>query len=155
MTNFMPSGFHTLTPGLVVDGGAAAIDFYVRAFGAEVLLRLDAGETVAHAELRIGDAITTVCDAMPDYGLVAPDPEGPVASSLLLYTEDADAVHARAVAEGATLVTEVSDQFHGDRVGAVRDPFGHRWVIATRTEDMSAAEMQRRMDAWMKEGAST
>jgi PhnB protein len=154
MTNPIPSGFHTLTPCLVVDGGAAAIDFYVRAFGAEVLLRLNAGDAVAHSELRIGDAVVTVCDPMPDYGLVAPDPEGPLPSSLLLYTDDVDAVHARAVAEGARLVTEVSDQFHGDRVGAIRDPFGHRWVIATRTEDMSGAEMQRRMDGWLAEGAS-
>jgi PhnB protein len=153
-TTPIPSGFHTLTPALVVDGAAAAIDFYVRALGAEVQLRLDAGPIVAHSELRIGDSVVTVCDPMPDYGLVAPDPAGPVASSLMLYCEDVDAVHARAVAAGATLVTEVSDQFHGDRVGAVRDPFGHRWVIATHTEDMSGAEMQRRMDAWMAEGAS-
>jgi PhnB protein len=154
MTNPIPSGFHTLTPALVTDGAAAAIDFYVRAFGAEVQLRLDAGEMVAHAELRIGDAVLTVCDPMPDYGLVAPDREGPVDSSLMLYCEEVDALHARAVAEGATLVSEVSDQFHGDRVGAVRDPFGHRWVIATHIEDMDGAEMQRRMDAWMAECAS-
>jgi PhnB protein len=154
MTNPIPSGFHTLTPALVTDGAAAAIDFYVRAFGAEVELRLDAGETVAHAELRIGDSLLTLCDPMPDYGLVAPDPDRPVSSSLMLYCEDVDAVHARAVAEGATLVTEVSDQFHGNRGGAVRDPFGHRWVIATCIEDVDGAEMQRRMDALTAEGAS-
>ncbi|HEY4099097.1 MAG TPA: VOC family protein [Baekduia sp.] len=149
MTNPIPSGFHTLTPALVTDGAAAAIDFYVRAFGAEVKLRLDAGETVAHAELRIGDSLLTLCDPMPDYGLVAPDREGPVTSSLMLYCEDVDAVHARAMAEGATLITEVSDQFHGNRGGAVRDPFGHRWVIATCIEDVDGAEMQRRLDASM------
>jgi PhnB protein len=155
MTNPIPHGFHTLTPAVVVDGGAAALDFYARAFGAEVTLRLDMGELVAHSEVRIGDSMVYVCDPMPDYGLVAPDGSGAVSASLLIYCEDADAAHARAVQAGATVLSEVSDQFHGDRVGAVRDPFGHRWVIATRTEDMSAAEMQRRMDAWMAEGAAS
>jgi PhnB protein len=154
MTNPIPSGFHTLTPALVVDGGAAALDFYARAFGAEITLRLDMGDLVAHSEVRIGDSMVYVCDPMPDYGLVAPDGSGAVSASLLVYCEDAGAAHARALAAGATEITPVTDQFHGDRVGAVRDPFGHRWVLATRTEDMSGAEMQRRMDAWIAEGAS-
>ena len=94
MTKPIPDGYHTLTPHLVVDGGADALDFYERAFGAEVRSRLDSGGMVMHAEVRIGDSLLTVSDAMPDFGLAAPDTEGPVTSSLMIYCDDADAVHA-------------------------------------------------------------
>ena len=100
-----------------------------------------------HAELRIGDSLITVAEPFP--GSVAPDPEQPVPASLLLYTEDVDAVYARAVQAGATPVNEPADQFHGDRAGSLRDPFGHRWMLATHTEDMTEAEMQRRMEEAM------
>jgi PhnB protein len=153
MTTPIPCGFHTLTPALIVDGAAAALDFYARAFGAEVTLRLDMGELVAHAEVRIGDSMVYVNDPLPDFGLVAHDGAARWSSSLLIYCDDADALHARALAAGATEITPVADQFHGDRVGALRDPFGHRWIVATRFEEMSAAEMQRRLDAWFAAGA--
>src|SRR6187200_2898091 len=104
MTKPIPDGYRTLTPHLVVDDGAAALGFYERAFGAEVRSRLDAGGMVMHAELRIGDSLLTVSDAMPDFGLVAPGGEGPVTSSLMIYCEDADAMHARATAAGATSI---------------------------------------------------
>ena len=149
MTQPIPEGYRTITPGLVVDNGVEAIDFYERAFGAELVRRLEMGGKIMHAELRIGDSLITVNDEMPDYGFKAPDHEAPVPSSLLIYTEDADALHAQAVAAGATEINPVSDQFHGDRAGSVRDPYGHRWAIATHTEDMSAEEMQRRMESAM------
>jgi PhnB protein len=149
MTKPIPDGFTSVTPNVVVDGGADALDFYQRAFGAQVGLRLEAGGRIMHSEMRIGSAIVTLCDEMPDYGMKAPDPDAPVASSLLIYCEDADALQARAVEAGATEINPVSDQFHGDRAGSVRCPFGHRWAIATHTEDMSHEEMQRRMDEWM------
>jgi PhnB protein len=149
MTSPIPEGFRSITPSLVVHDGAAAIDFYRRAFDAELLRRLDAGDNVMYAEVRIGDSIVTLNDEMPEYGFRAPDSDGPVSASLLIYCEDADALHAHAVDAGATVINPVSDQFHGDRAGSVRDPFGHRWAIATHTEDMSEEEMQRRMDAWM------
>jgi PhnB protein len=149
MTQPIPEGYRTITPGLVVDNGAEAIDFYARAFGAEPVRRLEMGGKIMFAELRIGDSLVTVNDEMPDYGFKAPDHEAPVPSSLLIYTEDADALHAQAVAAGATEINPVSDQFHGDRAGSVRDPYGHRWAIATHTEDMSAEEMQRRMESAM------
>jgi PhnB protein len=149
MTQPIPEGYRTITPGLVVDKGAEAIDFYARAFGAEVVRRLEMGGKIMHAELRIGDSLVTVNDEMPEYGLKAPDREAPVPASLLIYCEDADALHARAVAAGASEINPVSDQFHGDRAGSVRDPYGHRWAIATHTEDMSEAEMQRRMEEAM------
>jgi PhnB protein len=129
--------------------GAEALEFYERAFGAVVSGRLEGGGMLMHAELRIGDSLLTVSDAMPDFGLAAPDKEGPVSSSLMIYCKDADAMHARATAAGATSINEVSDQFHGDRAGSVRDPFGHRWAIATHTEDLSEAELRRRFDEMM------
>jgi PhnB protein len=149
MTKPIPDGFHSVTPNLVVDGGLDALDFYTRAFGAEVGRKLAAGDKLMYAEMRIGDSLVTVCDAMPEYGMEAPDRDAGVPLSLMIYTEDADALHARAVEAGATSINEVTDQFHGDRAGSVRDPFGHRWAIATHTEDMSGEEMQRRMDEWM------
>jgi PhnB protein len=141
----IPTGFSTVTPNLVVDGGAEAIDFYERAFGAEVQTRLEAGGMLVHAALRIGDAIVTLCDAMPAHGFVAPDREAPVSGFITLYVEDADALHARAVAAGATEINPVDDHVHGDRAGSVRDPFGHRWAVATHIEDVSAEEIQRRL----------
>jgi PhnB protein len=149
MTQPIPEGYRTITPGLVVDNGTAAIAFYERAFGAELVRRLELGGKIMFAELRIGDSLVTVNDEMPDHGMKAPDREAPVPVSLLIYCADADAVHAQAVKAGATQINPVSDQFHGDRAGSVRDPYGHRWWIATHTEDMTEAEMQRRMETAM------
>jgi PhnB protein len=141
----IPAGFSTATPNLVVDRGAEAISFYERAFGAEVQARLEAGGMLVHAALRIGDSVITLCDAMPDHGFVAPDREAPVTQFITLYVEDADAWFARAVGAGATEINPVTDHIHGDRAGSVRDPFGHRWAVATHIEDISEEEMQRRM----------
>jgi PhnB protein len=149
MTKPIPEGYHSVTPLLAVDGGAEALDFYERAFGAEVRGRLEAGGKIMHAELRIGDSIVTLADEMPEYGNKAPEADAPVPVSLLIYCEDADALFARAVEAGATPVNPPSDQFHGDRAGSLRDPFGHRWMIATHTEDVAWDEMQRRMEEWM------
>lgn len=141
----IPEGFSTPTPNLVVDGGAGAIDFYERALGAEVVTRLELGGLLLHAALRIGDGRVTLCDAMPDYGFVAPAAEAAWSSFVTLYVEDADGAYERAVAAGATPVVPLADHAHGDRAGSVRDPFGHRWAIATHIEDVSEDEMRRRM----------
>jgi PhnB protein len=149
MTKPIPDGFHTVTPGIVVARGVEALDFYQRAFGAEVIRRLVMDGKLMHSELRIGDSIVTLSDEFPEYGIAAPDPEAPSASSLMIYVEDAGTLQDRAVDAGATLLNKVSDQFHGDRAGSIRDPYGHRWILATHTEDMSEAEMQRRMEEAM------
>jgi PhnB protein len=141
----VPEGFSTVTPNLVVADGAAAIEFYERAFGAEVQARLEAGGLLVHAALRIAGALVTLCDAMPAHGFAAPDRDAPVSAFITLYVEDADALHARAVDAGARVINPVEDHSHGDRAGSVRDPFGHRWAIATHIEDVSPEEMQRRM----------
>jgi PhnB protein len=140
----IPEGYSTATPNLVVCDGAAAIDFYARAFGAEVQTRLEAGGMLVHAALRIGDALVTLCDAMPGHGLVAPEGDAwPV--FVTLYVEDADAVFARALAAGATEINAVAAHVHGDRAGSVRDPSGHRWAIATHVEDVPEEELARRL----------
>jgi PhnB protein len=143
--NAIPDGYHSLTPHLFVDGGAAALEFYERAFGAEIVRRLVMGDRIMFAEVRVGDSLFTLADEIPEHGR-APDPEALVSSWITLYTEDVDAVYARAVEAGATAINEPADQFHGDRAGSLRDPFGHRWALATHTEDMSQEEMQRRME---------
>lgn len=145
MADYKPAGYHTLTPNLVVDGGLDALNFYTRAFGAEVDYSLEMGGKLMHADVRIGESVFSVSDEFPEAGFVAPD-DDTVSQSLSLWVEDCDAVHARAVEAGAIETSPVSDQFHGDRVGTVRCPFGHRWIIATHTKDMTGAEMQTAME---------
>ncbi len=133
---------------LAVDGGVEALGFYERAFGAEVLRRLVLGDKLMHSELRVGNSIVCVSDSFPEYGSVAPKADQPVPVALMIYTEDVDALFARAVEAGATSVNEPNDTFHGDRAGSLRDPYGHRWMC-THIEDMSEAEMQRRTEEAM------
>lgn len=141
----IPEGFSTVTPNLVVDDGAEAIAFYERAFAAEVLARLEAGGMLLHATLRVGDAVITLSDAMPPHGLVAPEGDAGVSVFLTLYVEDADAWQQRALDAGATEINPVSEHVHGDRAGSVRDPFGHRWAVATHVADVSPEEIERKL----------
>ncbi|MBE2317332.1 VOC family protein [Solirubrobacter sp. CPCC 204708] len=145
----IPEGFHTVTPQLTVEGGVEALDFYERAFGAQVRLKLVMGGKLMHSELQIGTSIVGVSDAFPEYGSVAPKGDEPVPVALMIYTEDCDALHDRAVAAGATSVTPPNDTFHGDRACSLRDPYGHRWMICTHIEDMDEAELQRRTEEAM------
>jgi PhnB protein len=145
----IPEDYHTLTPVLTVAGGVEALNFYERAFGAEVRMKLVMGGKLMHSELRIGDSIFSVSDAFPEFGSVAPDPNAAVPMALLLYTEDVDGLYDRAIAAGGIEVNRPADQFHGDRAGSLRDPYGHRWMIATHTEDMTEEEMQRRTEEAM------
>jgi PhnB protein len=145
----LPEGKHALTPNLVVSGGRAALDFYTEAFGAEVLNAFEHDGIVMHSEVRIGDSLFMVCDAMPDYGLAAADPAHAVPVSFMLYVDDVDDVFARAVARGATALEEPSLQFHGARAGSIRDPFGHRWMLNTHVEDVSPEELRRRVDSFL------
>ncbi len=144
----MPAGYHTVTPHLVAQDAAAALAFYVRAFGAVERYRLvEPSGKIGHAELSIGDAVVMVCDEYPDFGAVSPAAYGGSPIKLLIYVDDCDAVVARAVEAGATLLRPVKDQFHGDRSGMVVDPAGFTWTIATRREEVSPDEMQRRFTA--------
>jgi PhnB protein len=144
----IPQGYHSVTPYLVVDGAESAIDFYRRAFGATEHMRLPMGDKLGHAEIRIGDSMVMLADECPDMGILGPKSRGGPTSSCLIYVEDVDAVFARAIAEGAIEERAPEDQFWGDRMGTLVDPFGHRWSIATHKEDLSEEETMRRMEEW-------
>jgi len=149
---FAPAGYHTLTPFIAVSHGADALAYYQRAFGARVLARMD-GENgvVYHSEVLIGDSVLQVGNEFPQGGLAAPGETR--TGSFSLYVADADAVFAAAVAAGGTAVSGLEDAFSGDRMGIVVCPFGHRWVIMTRKEHLSDAEIERRARVWMDQGA--
>ena len=141
----IPEGMTHATPCLIARNAVGALAFYKRAFGAEETLRIDMPDgKLGHAELRIGNAQLMLADEFPSMGYVGPQSLGGTSVSVHLYVEDVDAFAARAVAEGARLLRPISDQFYGDRVAALEDPFGHRWSFATHVEDVSPEEMQRR-----------
>ena len=146
MTSPIPQGHPTLGPNIVVQGGQEALGFYERAFGGQVVLRLEMGDKLMHGEIQIGDSVLSVADPFPDYGFEAPESDM-TSHSISIWVEDCDAVHAQAVAAGATEMSAPADQFHGDRVGTLRCPFGHRWTIASRTREMTQEEMQQAMEA--------
>lgn len=151
-----PAGYHSLTPYLIVADPVAAFDFYARAFGAKPSMRLtmpgaDGKETIAHAEMIVGDSHFMFSGEWPDMDALGPLTRGGATTSFLIYVPDVDAAFARAVEAGAEVVKPVELQFYGDRSGTVRDPFGHMWTIATNVEEVSEAEGQRRMDAMASE----
>jgi PhnB protein len=150
----VPEHLHTVTPRLVVRDGAAAIDFYREAFGAEEIGERFTGPSgeLIHAELRIGDSVVMISDEADD-GAPARSPEslgGVVSAIMATYWEDVDAAWSRAVAAGAEVLYELADQFYGERGGRLRDPFGQQWMLATRTERVSSEEMGRRAAAFFE-----
>ena len=141
----VPDGYHTITPYLVLANAAAAIEFYKKAFGATVLFTMPMGDRIAHAEMKIGDSIVMLSDEWPDMGMMGPQARGGTSVSLMIYTEDVDTMFSRAVQAGATSERPLKNEFYGDRAGTLLDPFGHRWMLATHVEDVTAEEMERRM----------
>ncbi|MBM9466911.1 VOC family protein [Nakamurella leprariae] len=152
----VPAGFTSLTPFLVVTDGPAAIDFYCDAFGASVVSRMDGPDgRVQHAELQFEQGRLQLADAMPDFKLVAPEvtpgQDPSVNHSTVLYCGDVDAVVARAQQLGGTVREPVSTFVTGDRFASILDPFGHRWAVMTRVEDVSPEEAERRLAAWAEQ----
>jgi PhnB protein len=142
----IPPGYGGVTPYLVTQDVKHALAWYAAAFGAEETMRIPGpNDTVMHAELRIGDSLVMIGEQSAEHGAYAPPHYGGTAVSFLHYVEDVDAAFARAVAAGATAEQPVADQPHGDRMGTLTDPFGHRWHIATHIEDVSVEEIARRM----------
>lgn len=144
----VPEGYHSVTPYLVIQGAAAALEFYKKVFGAQETMSFPGPDgKVGHAEIRIGDSAIMLADEFPQMGIKGPQSLGGSAVSILLYVPDVDTVVANAVAAGAKLIRPLQDQFYGDRSGTIVDPFGHIWNISTHKEDVSPEEMQRRASA--------
>lgn len=147
----VPAGYHSITPYLIINGAAKALDFYQQAFGATELMRMAGADgKVGHAEIKIGDSIIMLADEHPEMGFRSPKSYGGTPVGLCIYVADVDKRVQTAVAAGATLTRPVQDQFYGDRSGQLTDPFGHHWTIATHVEDVAPDEMARRAEAMMK-----
>jgi PhnB protein len=149
-----PAGYHSVTPYLTVDDAEGAIDFYARAFGATEVMRLPMGGKIGHAEIKVGDSHVMLSDEWPDMGMLGPKARGGPTASLMIYLDDVDNAFDQAVREGATVDRPVENQFWGDRMGTVIDPFGHKWTLATHVEDVPEDEMKKRMDAFSASAAS-
>jgi PhnB protein len=147
----IPEGYHTLTPFLTVRDAVSAIEFYKKAFGAQErgVMKGPDGK-VMHAELKIGDSIIMLSDEFPEFGSLSPQSSGGAGMGLHIYIDGVDAAFDRAVKAGAQVEMPVSDQFWGDRYGKLKDPFGHKWSIATHTKELSQDEMKRGMDEAME-----
>ena len=149
----VPEGFHTVTPHLILDNAAEAIDWYKKALGAEEVGRHTGPDgKIMHADLRIGDSRIMLNDAM--MGAKGPKAMGTSPASFWIYVEECDALFNRAVAAGGQVyggpMGQMQDQFWGDRAGTLTDPHGYSWTIATHKEDLSPQELEQRQAEWMK-----
>lgn len=153
-TNGKPNGYTSLTPFIVVNNPAEAIAFYEKVFGAKAKSVTEFGEegskTIVHAEIDFGNGFLQLGAASPSYGLVLPPDEGKACYSLGVYVPNVDAAAELAVESGATVREPVASFVSGDRYCSILDPFGIRWSIMTRIEDLSEEESYRRVDEWSK-----
>ena len=155
MVQAIPAGYAGVTAYLIIRGAARALDYYKKAFGATEIMRFPGpGDTIAHAEIKIGDGTVMLADEAPDMGYRSPQSIGGTPVSLLFYVADVDARFAQAIKAGGKVQRAVQDQFYGDRSGTLEDPFGHIWTIATHVEDVSMEEVNKRMAA-MPSGQSS
>jgi PhnB protein len=145
----VPQGYHTVTPQLTLDNAAQSIDWYKKALGAEEISRsLGPDGKIMHAEISIGDSRIMMNDVMMGKG---PKGFGGSPASFWLFVDNCDALYDRAVKAGATVQMPIADQFWGDRAGAVADPAGYTWWIATRKEDLTQAELHQRAAEFFKQ----
>jgi uncharacterized glyoxalase superfamily protein PhnB len=145
-TRPIPEGMHSLTPHLICNGAAAAIEFYKKAFGAVELVRLPGPQgKLMHGSVRIGDSTLMLVDDAPEWNMLGPKALKGSPVTIHLYVPDVDATVAQAVAAGAKITMPVADMFWGDRYGTLEDPFGHRWSVATHTRDTTPEEMKDAM----------
>jgi PhnB protein len=155
MVQAIPAGYAGVTAYLIIRGAARALEYYKKAFGATEIMHFPGpGDTIAHAEIKIGDGVVMLADEAPDMGYRSPPSIGGTPVSLLFYVADVDARFAQAIKAGGKVQRAVQDQFYGDRSGTLEDPFGHIWTIATHVEDVSMEEMNKRMAA-MSSGQSS
>ena len=148
----IPEGYHTLTPFLTVRNAVRAIEFYKQAFGAQERgVAKGPDGKVMHAEVKIGDSVIMLSDEFPEFGSLSPQSIGGSPMGLHIYIENVDAAFDRAVKAGAQVEMPVADQFWGDRYGKLKDPFGHKWSIATHKRDMSPEEIEEAQNDFMKQ----
>ena len=138
-----PAGRQTANPYLVVDDAAEAIDFYVRAFGAKEVMRIESNGKIAHAQIRIGNSHIMISDEHPEAGAMSPKSFGGSPVRIFLYVKNVDSFVGRAVAVGAKVRRLVDEKIYGDRSGSLEDPFGHIWHVATHRKDIPADEIQQ------------
>lgn len=145
--HYIPDGYHSVTPYLYIDGAAAAIEFYKKAFGAIETVRMPGTNgKIGHAEIKIGDSTVMLADESEPMKAYGPKHYGGVCASFMVYVSDVDSVFQQAIDAGATLKRPLADQFYGDRTGGIEDPFGHQWYLATHIKDVSAEEMKQAME---------
>jgi PhnB protein len=148
----IPAGYHSVTPYLIIQGAAAALSFYEKAFGATELFRMPNPDgKIGHAEIKIGDSVIMLADEHPERGYRGPQSLGGTSVSLMVYVEQVDQVFKQALAAGAKELQPVTNQFYGDRSGTLTDPFGHLWTIATHVEDVPPEELERRAKAYSQQ----
>jgi PhnB protein len=146
--NPIPQEYRGATPYLSVKDAARAIEFYKNAFGAREVMRMPQPDgKIGHAEVRIGEAPIMLADELPEMNFRSPQSIGGTPVNILVYVNDVDKLVDQAVAAGAKLLRPVADQFYGDRLGVLEDPFGHSWSFATHIEDVSPEEMTKRTAA--------
>ena len=139
----IPDGYHSVQPYLIIRNAASAIDFYKKAFGAKERFRMAKDGRVQHAEIEIGDSCVMLADENPEMGARSPEHYGGSPVSLMVYVTDCDSVYKQALNAGAKSEREPTDQFYGDRMAGVIDPFGYKWYLGTRIKDVSQEELEQ------------
>lgn len=152
-TDGTPHGYSTLTPFLALSDPGAALDFYQQVFGARLVNRSEHEGVVIHAEIEFAHGRMQLGAAGPDYHLVAPDGSDDVMYSLALYCPNVDEVVEKAAAAGAVVREETVTFASGDRYTSLRDPFGVRWSVMTRVEDLSDEESDARVKEWLAQNS--
>ncbi len=152
-TSHIYPGGHTVNCYLNIKNCAEAIEFYKKAFGAEEKLRLVMPDgSIAHAEIVIEGSLIMMGEENPDWGTQSPLSLGGSPITLSIYVPNVDEAFKKAIAAGAKEIMPIKDEFYGDRIGQVIDPYGYKWGIATHIEDVNQEEMQRRMDSMFEQG---
>lgn len=150
MVEPIPSDYSRVIPYLYLTDARAAMDFYANVLGFE--RRGDAmvgpDGRIGHAEMTLGDSVLMMADEHPEIGAVSPKAVGGASIGLMVYVEDVDAVHQRALDSGSTELSPPDDQPYGDRLAQFEDPFGYRWMVASHVEDVSHEEMADRLEGW-------
>jgi uncharacterized glyoxalase superfamily protein PhnB len=152
----IPEGYHTVTPSVIVDDGASAIDFYKRAFGARELMRMPGPDgRIMHAEIQIGDSRVMLSDEMPEMDVRSPKAYNGTPVGFYVYVENVDAAWQRALDAGAKQVSPLADMFWGDRTGRLQDPFGHKWTLSQHVQDLTPEQIEKGQEAFFAQMQTT